>query len=62
VNKGLNDVSLRLVFSLLGGGIHVEEEFGPCIHVNGLLSPIVNFVLDFTVKICSRLSLYLEIG
>jgi hypothetical protein len=38
VNKDLNDVAHRLVFSLLGGGIHVEEEFGSCIRVNGLLS------------------------
>jgi hypothetical protein len=22
-----------------GGGIHAEEEFNPCIRVNGLLSP-----------------------
>ena len=26
MNKDLNDVSQRLVFSLLGGGIHVEED------------------------------------
>jgi len=48
-----------------GGGIQVEEEFNPCIRVNGLLSPakmIVNFVLVYTVKICSGLILYLEIG
>jgi len=39
VNKDLNDVSQRLVISLLGGGIHAEEELGPCIRVNVLLSP-----------------------
>ena len=47
------------------GGIHVEEDFNPLIRVCCLFSPgkmIVNFVLTFTVKICSDLILYLEIG
>ena len=48
-----------------GGGIHTEEEFNPCIRVNGFIitgQMIVNFVLDFAVKICSGLILYLEFG
>ncbi len=63
--KDLNDVSHRLVFSLLGWGIHDEEEFGSCIRVNGLLSPGKRYqkvVLTFIVKIFSRLIFYLEIG
>ncbi len=34
MNKDLNDDPQDLAFSLLGGGIHAEVEFGPCIRVN----------------------------
>ena len=64
MNKDLNDVSQHLVFSLLGGGIHAEEEFIPCIRVK-VYNHRANdgkFVLVFIVKIYSRLILYLEIG
>ena len=37
-----------------GGGIHVEED--------SLNSMTINFVLSFTVKICSGLILCLDIG
>ena len=50
MNKDLNDVSHHLVFSLLGGGIHDEEEFNPCIRVNGLLSGCLSTSTDRFLK------------
>jgi hypothetical protein len=53
-------VHLSLVANQGGGlGIHTEEEFGPCIRVNGLLSPRVNIMkfcpIFYNVKVCSGL-------
>jgi hypothetical protein len=69
VSKGLNDdscllsplctlkggcVYLSLVASQ-GGGIHAEEEFGPCIRVHGLLSPSKRYQILSSLLKCQDL-------